>query len=283
MIQKTHGNAFLNSDLKQILVEHGIKSITVGGLVTHGCVKATCLGGLLAGFEVNLLKNSHTYWNKDAESIIMETENELTRKGFIIESLGDFHSDTNQEEILSRMTIAELGQLFPIILEDYSAKWLGLYKLEVASIMGVFPQNEIVRIDHIGSTAIPGLKAKPTIDILLQISERVDIQKLKDAFKSLGYLVNNHPENPAPHLTFVKGYTSQGFKGQPYHVHVRFSGDWNEILFRDYLIKHKTIAQEYESLKRVLAKKFRNDREKYTNSKTEWIEKLITCHENNFW
>ena len=99
-----------------------------------------------------------------------------------------------------------------------------------------------MKIDHVGSTAIPGLKAKPTIDILLQISEQIEIQKLKDTFKSLGYLINDHPENPAPHLTFVKGYTAQGFKGQAYHVHIRYIGDWDEVRFRDYLIKNKEIA-----------------------------------------
>ena len=75
-------------------------------------------------------------------------------------------------------------------------------------------------------------------------------------------------------MTFVKGYTSQGFKGQAYHVHIRFIGDWDEIRFKDYLIKHKDVAKEYEILKLKLADKFRNDREAYTNSKTEFIERI---------
>lgn len=97
---------------------------------------------------------------------------------------------------LSEMTTEELGILFPIIISDYSDKWTELYFSEAKMITDSFSKTEIVRIDHIGSTAIAGLKAKPTIDILMQVSEQIDIQKLKDTFKSLGYLINNHPENP---------------------------------------------------------------------------------------
>lgn len=180
---------------------------------------------------------------------------------------------TSQRD-LHKMTTKELGELFPIIITDYSDKWADLYNSEAKLITDSFAQTEIVKIDHIGSTAIPRLKAKPTIDILLQVSEQVEIQKLKDKFKSFGYLINEHSENPAPHLTFVKGYTEQGFKEQTYHIHIRYEGDWDEIRFRDYLIKHKQLAKEYETLKLGLAEKYPNDREAYTDSKTEWIEKI---------
>lgn len=182
--------------------------------------------------------------------------------------------DIDSVKSLSNMTIGEFGLLFPIIISDYSDKWPGLYSSEAKLITDSLSRNEIVRIDHIGSTSIPGLKAKPTIDILLQISEQTGIQKLKDTFKLLGYIINDHPENPAPHLTFVKGYSEDGFNGQTYHVHIRYPGDWDEIPFREYLRKHKEIAKEYESLKLELATKYPNDRERYTGSKTEWIEKV---------
>jgi|SRR6056297_2771217 len=87
VVQKKHGNAFLNTDLKQILLDAKIKAITVGGLVSHGCVKATCLGGISEGFETFLLKNGHTNWNKDAENKISETEYELLQKSILLENL----------------------------------------------------------------------------------------------------------------------------------------------------------------------------------------------------
>ena len=274
VIQKKHGNAFQDTDLKTTLADLEINSITVGGLVSHGCVKATCLGGLSEGFEISLLKKGHTNWNKDAETKILETERELIKNGVIIKEIVNSSVDSDSNKSLNDMTIAELGKLFPIIITEYSDKWADLYKSEANLITDSFLQTEILKIDHIGSTAIPGLKAKPTIDMLLQVSEKTDIHKLKDTFKSLGYLINEHPENPAPHMTFVKGYTAQGFKGQTYHVHIRYIGDWDEVRFRDYLIKNKEIAKEYEILKLELADKYPNDREAYTNSKTEWIEKI---------
>lgn len=178
------------------------------------------------------------------------------------------------KKTLHEMSINELGQLFPIKLEGYSDKWIDLYRAERKRILDSFLPSEVVQIDHIGSTAIPGIKAKPTIDILLQIAEFTAILKVKSCFQYLGYYLNEHPENPAPHLTFVKGYTPEGFKGQAYHVHIRYPGDWDEIRFRDYLIKHKTVAKEYEALKEELAIKYRNDREAYTHAKTVWIEKI---------
>ena len=87
VIQKKHENAFQDTDLKETLTNFGICSITVCGLVSHGCVKATCFGGLSEGFEVSLLKNGHTNWNKDAEIKISETENELVRAGVILNKL----------------------------------------------------------------------------------------------------------------------------------------------------------------------------------------------------
>jgi GrpB-like predicted nucleotidyltransferase (UPF0157 family) len=183
-------------------------------------------------------------------------------------------NDSDSNKSLNNMTIGELGRLFPIIITDYSDKWHDLYIAEAKLLTDSLLQSDLVEIDHIGSTAVPGLKAKPTIDILMQITKQIDFQKLMDTFKSLGYLINKHPENPAPHLTFVKGYTREGFKGQTYHVHVRYHGDWDEIRFRDYLIKNKEIAKEYESLKLELAEKYPNDREAYTDSKTKWIEKI---------
>ena len=175
---------------------------------------------------------------------------------------------------LHKLAPKELGKLFPIIIEEYSEEWADLYEIEKNLIINSFAQQEIVAIDHIGSTAIPGIKAKPTIDILLQIAENTDILKVEDIFKLLGYLLTHQPDNPPPHITFIKGYTNKGFEGLAYHVHVRYKGDWDEIRFRNYLLNHKEIAKEYETLKLNLAEKYRNDREAYTDSKSEWVEKI---------
>lgn len=83
-VQKTHGNAFDGTDLKKVLDGNGIDEILICGLVTHGCVRATCLGGLRLGYKVSLLKDGHTSWNKDVFERIRKTEDELVSLGVTI-------------------------------------------------------------------------------------------------------------------------------------------------------------------------------------------------------
>ena len=80
-IQKFHGNAFLETDLETILCTRNIQEILVCGLVSHGCVKATCLEGLKSGFQTAILKNGHTNWDKNAEIKKNLVETDLVEKG----------------------------------------------------------------------------------------------------------------------------------------------------------------------------------------------------------
>jgi GrpB-like predicted nucleotidyltransferase (UPF0157 family) len=82
--------------------------------------------------------------------------------------------------------------------------------------------------------------------------------------KAAGFIYNRQPGNPPPHMMFMKGYTPEGFKGQAFHVHVRYGGDWNELYFRDYLEEHPDVAAKYEALKMQLKGKYEFDRDAYT-------------------
>ena len=92
----------------------------------------------------------------------------------------------SSENELHNMSVEKLGQLFPIIICEPSDKWVENYQTESKLILDSFSKSDIVRIDHIRSTAIPNLKAKPTIDILLQVSEQINPQKVIDIFKARG-------------------------------------------------------------------------------------------------
>ena len=83
-VQKFHGNAFSKTDLERILRENNINEIVVCGLISHGCIKATCLGGLNVGFPTALVRNGHTNWNKNAAIKINLVETALIDKGAII-------------------------------------------------------------------------------------------------------------------------------------------------------------------------------------------------------
>ncbi|MGD0343278.1 MAG: GrpB family protein, partial [Bacteroidales bacterium] len=77
-------------------------------------------------------------------------------------------------EDLNKLSIEELGRLFPIIITEYNPDWRGIYLNEKKMILKAIGSNNVKRIDHIGSTAVPGLCAKPTIDILIQVSKDTD-------------------------------------------------------------------------------------------------------------
>jgi GrpB-like predicted nucleotidyltransferase (UPF0157 family) len=62
--------------------------------------------------------------------------------------------------------------------------------------------------------------------------------------------IEHKPENPLPHMMFTKGYSKNGISGQIYHVHIRFPGDWDEIKFRDFLIRNPEVALVYADLKK---------------------------------
>ena len=174
---------------------------------------------------------------------------------------------------LTTMTFEELGRLFPIIITEYNQEWPELYQTEKELLVKTLG-DEIKRIHHIGSTAVPHMYAKPTIDILIEINENVNTENLKGQLRSIGYHFSPRHDNPPPHMMFMKGYTPEGFKGQAYHVHIRYTGDWDELYFRDYLIAHPGIAREYVQLKLHLQKLFRQDREGYTHGKGEFIREM---------
>src|SRR5450759_4983784 len=93
--------------------------------------------------------------------------------------------------------------------------------------------------------------------------------------KQIGYQFIPKPENPPPHMMFAKGYSETGYTGQSYHLHIRYRGEWDELIFRDYLIRNPESAWEYGELKRRLSIVFINDREAYTNNKTDFIKEII--------
>lgn len=180
----------------------------------------------------------------------------------------------SMNESLNNMTNEELWELFPVVLSEYKPIWGKRYFKEKLVLEQAVGTQNIIRINHIGSTVVPNLIAKPTIDVLLEIKDDTDIAGLISNMKLVGYIFNEQPDNPAPHMMFMKGYTPQGFKGQAFHIHIRYSGDWDELYFRDYLLTHPEIADEYGKLKLELKKKYEHDRDGYTNAKTDFIRRI---------
>ncbi|MDR0896750.1 MAG: GrpB family protein [Oscillospiraceae bacterium] len=171
----------------------------------------------------------------------------------------------------------ERAALYPVILRAYNPQYPAWFAEEKDNLTRLIGAENIIRIRHIGSTAVPGLLAKPTIDILLEIADNTDIDKLIAALPKPEYICLNPPDmpTPPPHLMFLKGYTATGFAERVFHIHVRYGGDWQEPLFRDYLIAHPDIAAEYAILKRGLFGAFEHDRNGYTSAKTAFIKNVM--------
>lgn len=127
-------------------------------------------------------------------------------------------------------------------------------------------------INHIGSTAIPGIQAKPTIDILVEIAPDADWQGVRAMMEDAGYICMSFPDN---RMSFNKGYTPAGYADKVFHVHVHRIGDNEEILFRDYLLAHPEYAEEYEKLKLSLLSKYKSNRDGYTEAKSEFVKTIL--------
>lgn len=175
------------------------------------------------------------------------------------------------EKDLKSMSNEELWALFPIILKEHNPEYARWYLEEKLNIMRIVKEENIERINHIGSTSVQGLVAKPTIDILLEIRKRCDSNFLIHLLENNEYIFVPQPDNPPPHMMFMKGYTLKGFAERVFHLHVRYLGDWNELYFRDCLLTHANVAEKYGRLKERLKKEYEHDRDKYTEAKTEFI------------
>jgi GrpB-like predicted nucleotidyltransferase (UPF0157 family) len=162
----------------------------------------------------------------------------------------------------------------PVDIVAYRAKWPKMFKQMRARLAAALGDTAI-RIDHIGSTAVPGLAAKPVIDIQVSVPDVEDEDAYRDAIQGCG---------------FVLRYREQGHRyfrpppGLPrdYQLHVCTVGSkWerDHLLFRDFLRTHSDAARRYESVKSDVAGHHRTDRIAYTDAKGPLIAELLASAE----
>lgn len=163
---------------------------------------------------------------------------------------------------------------YPVRLVDHKSEWSAHFEKEKDLIMDIVCIKNIV-VEHIGSTSIPGIKAKSTIDILVGVQTLEEAMKIIPDLEKIGYEYFPEYEERIPE----RRYLSKGEKGKrSHHLHMfDIKSDlWKEhLLFREYLRKNKEKAKEYEKLKVNLAKKYHSNKEEYTRAKGPFIEKMI--------
>ena len=166
------------------------------------------------------------------------------------------------------------------MLEPHNPAWTLRYQETASELQTLLPEGSIARIHHIGSTAVPGLIAKPTVDILPETTGNADLQLIRQTLTGNGYLVMKFQPGEDFRLDMCKGYTPQGFAEKVFHLHIRPEGDWDEPYFCRYLREHGEVAGEYGLLKKRLAGKNRRNRDAYTAAKGGFVARY-TCLARN--
>ena len=160
-----------------------------------------------------------------------------------------------------------------VLLSPYSPLWPAIFDVEARALERLLDGG--VRIEHIGSTAVPGLGGKPIVDIMLGAESLAAIEERILALQSFGYRYMREVEKALPERRyFVKPETAP----QTVHLHavVRGSPFWIEHLaFRDALRGDAGLAKKYLALKKELAQRFSEDRESYTNGKAAFIRGVL--------
>lgn len=165
-----------------------------------------------------------------------------------------------------------------VAVVPYDPQWPELFLEEKKHLEMCLPVGLIGRIEHFGSTAVPGLTAKPIIDMLIEVSSLQETRlRVPPVLEAQGYDYFWRPtwgdDTPPFYAWFIK--RDKAGK-RTHHLHMVESGfpHWERLLFRDYLIAQPETAREYGDLKQSLSETHRNDRVAYTEAKTAFIARV---------
>ena len=162
----------------------------------------------------------------------------------------------------------------PIVVISYQPDWkIRFEELSARLSHGLGPISS--RIEHVGSTAVPGLHAKPIIDLDLVISAAADFDEVRDRLAGLGYVHIGDAGVPGREAFELR---REEESVTDHHLYVCREGArelLRHLAFRDYLLAHPETAAEYGRLKCELASRFRDDREAYTDAKKQFVNDIL--------
>ena len=173
-----------------------------------------------------------------------------------------------------------------VAVVPYDPIWSKVFDQERVHLQSCLPPQLVNRIEHFGSTAVPGLCAKPIVDILVEVTSLDQTREIiAPILEAQGYDYFWRPswgdDTPPFYAWFIKRDKNGNRTHHIHMVEAEFE-HWDRLLFRDYLIAHPDIAREYASLKEKLSNAHQSDRVAYTKAKSDFIEKVteraIRCH-----
>ena len=163
----------------------------------------------------------------------------------------------------------------PVEIVPYDPHWPNEYEEERNRILSQ-TGDLFAGLEHIGSTAVPGLAAKPIIDIMGGLYSLADSPRWVEDIVGLGYEHVPEFEDSFPDRRYFRTWDENGRSSRHLHVVILGSEWWSlRIQFREALRSDAAIREEYEQLKRRLARDYRNDRKSYTEGKAEFIAEVL--------
>jgi len=166
-----------------------------------------------------------------------------------------------------------------VVIAPYDPVWAVRFREEKEHLSACLPRDLVGRIEHFGSTAVPGLAAKPIVDMLVEVTSLEETKaRIVPILEGQGYDYFWRPtwgDDVGPfYAWFIKRDTA-GVRTHHIHMVEKDFEHWERLLFRDYLIAHADVAEAYAGLKRRLAAEHPNDRVAYTKGKTEFIAQVM--------
>lgn len=165
-----------------------------------------------------------------------------------------------------------------VAIVPYDPRWPGMFEQERAHLLSCLPGDLVRRIEHFGSTAVPGLCAKPIVDVLVEVTSLEETRlRIAPVLEAQGYDYFWRPmwdDNVPPFYAWFIKRDARGSRTHHIHMVEAHFEHWDRLLFRDYLIEHAEVAREYGELKRRLAATHPNDRVAYTKAKGEFIVRI---------
>lgn len=162
-------------------------------------------------------------------------------------------------------------------LVPYDPEWAIIFNGEKTKLKEVLGAD-LLDAEHIGSTSIPGMDAKPILDLMVAVEQVDDYSRYVVPLERLGYAFRRDERNDQEHVLFVKG--PEELRTHYLKLTTLSSRFWQEhILFRDYLINHPERAAEYKQLKHDLLEKHGGERPNYTEDKVTFIKETLTLAE----
>lgn len=157
-------------------------------------------------------------------------------------------------------------------LAPYDENWVKEFEQEKKRLEKILGKSAL-DIQHVGSTSIPGLRAKPILDIAVAVENASKLKELIGVLSDAGYDVKDSI-NELGEILARKGTPEN--RTHYIHVEVINSLFWNNhILFRDYLLSHPEYIKKYENLKTEMFERFKDERKLYTAAKNDFIEEVL--------